>query len=68
MLSAMSPMRPRGTGSLAQAGNLVPYAHPLAAQQRTDIRRQPRRVDMSSVSLGVRGWFRHEGNVIPVTL
>ena len=29
MLSAMSPMRPRGTGSLAQAGNLVPYAHPL---------------------------------------
>ena len=28
MLSAMSPMRPRRTGSLAQAGNLVPYAHP----------------------------------------
>ena len=27
MLSAMSPMRPRRTGSLAQAGNLAPYAH-----------------------------------------
>ena len=31
MLRAMSPMRPRRTGSLAQAGNLVPYAHPLRA-------------------------------------
>ena len=26
----MSPMRPRRTGSIAQVGNLVPYAHPPA--------------------------------------
>lgn len=32
MLSAMSPMRARRTGSLAQAGNLVPYAHRQAVR------------------------------------
>ena len=30
MLSAMSPMRLRRTGSLVKAGSLVPYAHGLA--------------------------------------
>jgi len=29
LLHAMSPMRPRRTSALAQAGKLVPYAHPL---------------------------------------